>query len=106
MEFTLEQSLSIALKLQCEEDPDCLAALDAQLEGCILQNEELDALIAAGGSDDALSRRVGEDIAGCIVDEHGESYFSRETYDIDDAVSDPLEAPPQADVTVPAVIPR
>ena len=106
MEFTLEQSLSIALKLQCEEDPECLAALEAQLAGCIQQNEDLDALIAAGGSDDELSRRIGEDIAGCIVDEHGESFFRRTTSDIERELSGPQAPPPQVDVTVPAVIPR
>ncbi len=79
MAFTLEQSLSIALKGQCDEDPQCLAAIESQLRPCIDGNPDIEALVKAGGQDEDLTRRVSLDIARCIVDAQGNSYFFAHT---------------------------
>ncbi len=102
MEFTLEQSLSIALKGQCDGEPQCLAAIKAQLQPCIERNPDLEALIAAGGQDDDLNRRVSIDIARCIVDADGNPYFFAHT----DMAEAPFAGEPrQPSADTPAIIP-
>lgn len=103
MEFTLEQSLSIALKGQCDDDPQCLAAIETQLQHCIASNRDLDDLIKAGGQDQDLNRRISLDIARCIVDAQGNSYFFANT---DLTEQDYPDEPREQTADTPAIIPR
>ncbi len=75
MEFTLEQSLKLALEGQCDDAPPCLEALEAQLGPCIRSNKDIDAVVASAGRNEELSQKVAIDVASCIVDEDGNPYF-------------------------------
>ncbi len=107
MVFTLSQTLKLALNAQCEDDQACIDAVAAQLEPCLENNKDIDALVKAGGADDELTNQVVQDLTACIVDENGEPYFRGSTGYDDDVFEEeysqgePLTPPPASSTTIP-----
>ena len=76
--FAFEKTLKFGLTKNCDEDKECVAAVEEQLPSCIEKGDYKAVLRAPREQEDAENARFSRFLFSCIVDKNGDPFFEYE----------------------------